>query len=234
MAPNETVADRAVRAGQGRVEVARPLARSSPGLPLVGAATAGSASPTPDRSAFGSDSASAFVGNVFQPVALLGPMPLEERVVATLRRRSLTLACAESCTGGLVAARLTRAAGASDVFRGGVVAYKDDVKASLLGVDAKLLAQRGAVTREAALQMARGARELLGADIAVAVTGFAGPSVPPGGELGLVFIALAHGGGDEVHELHFKDEREAVRAGAAERALEYVLAAVEKAVKASA
>lgn len=159
-------------------------------------------------------------------------MPLEERVVETLRRHSLTLACAESCTGGLFGARLTRVSGAGDVFRGGVISYQDDVKAGLLGVDAKLLEEKGAVTREAALQMATGARELLGADIAVSITGFAGPKVPPGGELGKVFIALAHWGGAEVHELHFKDDREAVRQGAAERALEYVLALAEKAAKA--
>ncbi|HUR68521.1 MAG TPA: CinA family protein [Candidatus Thermoplasmatota archaeon] len=159
-------------------------------------------------------------------------MSLEERVLEALRREKLTLACAESCTGGLFGARLTTPSGASDVFQGGVICYQDEVKAAILHVDRKLLAEKGGVTAEAARQMATGARELLGTDIAISITGFAGPKVPPGGELGRVYIGVAHAGGVEVHELHFPDAREAVRAGAAERALEYVLDVVPRAAKA--
>lgn len=156
---------------------------------------------------------------------------LEQRVLDALRREKLTLASAESVTGGLVGARLTRVPGASDHFLGGVIAYTDAVKAELLGVDRNVLREIGGVSRPVAIQMAEGARQALGADIAVSITGFAGPSVPPGGELGKVFIALAHRGGSEAHELHFPESREAVREGAAEQALEYVLAAVERAAK---
>lgn len=160
-------------------------------------------------------------------------MTLEARVVKALLDHGLTLACAESCTGGLFGGRLTRAPGCSDVFRGGVISYKDDVKASLLDVDAKVLEEKGAVTREVARMMATGARRLLSADIAVSITGFAGPKVPAGGELGRVYIALAHAGGVEAHELHFPEDREAVREGAVEQALEYVLDAIPRAAKAA-
>lgn len=158
------------------------------------------------------------------------PYGLEGQVVAALKQHGLKLACAESCTGGLFGARLTRVPGAGDVFLGGVICYTDDVKADLLHVDRRTLREKGAVTRDVAQQMALGARELLAADIAVSITGFAGPSVPPGGELGLVHVALAHWGGLEAHELHFADDREAVREGAASEALRYVLDAVPRVV----
>lgn len=151
---------------------------------------------------------------------------LESRVLDALRRKEKSIACAESCTGGLFGARLTDPSGASDVFRGGVISYQDDVKANVLRVDAKLLEEKGAVTREAAAQMARGARDLFGADYAISITGFAGPKVPPGGELGKVFIGLARPDGVEVHEMHFPESREAVREGAVKAALEIVLRAL--------
>lgn len=160
------------------------------------------------------------------------PYGLEGQVVAALKQHGLKLACAESCTGGLFGARVTRVPGAGDVFLGGVISYTDDVKADLLRVDRRLLREKGAVTREVAVQMATGARELLAADIAVSITGFAGPNVPPGGELGLVHVALAHWGGVEAHELHFQNDREAVREGAATETLRYVLALVPKAAAA--
>ena len=142
------------------------------------------------------------------------------------------LAVAESCTGGMLGARLTRVPGAGEAFLGGVITYQDEVKADLLRVDRRTLEEKGAVTREVAIMMAEGARELLGADVAVSVTGFAGPNVPPGGELGRVFLGLAHWGGVEVHDLHFADDREKVREGAVERALEYILDVAPRAAKA--
>lgn len=154
--------------------------------------------------------------------------PLAQRLIDALHRKKMTLACAESCTGGLFGARLTEPAGASGAFLGGVISYHDDVKAKVLRVDAQTLEKKGAVTREIAAQMATGARTLLGADVAVSITGFAGPKVPPGGELGLVYLGVAHAGGVEVHELHFPDDRAAVREGAAEAAMEYALAVVER------
>ena len=100
------------------------------------------------------------------------------------RERGWTLATAESCTGGLVAARLTSVPGSSDVFIGGVVAYANEVKEAELGVPAALLAEHGAVSAEAAAAMAAGVRARLGADVAVAVTGIAGPGRRHAGEAG--------------------------------------------------
>lgn len=155
-------------------------------------------------------------------------MTLEERVVAALRSKGASLACAESCTGGLFGARLTRVPGAGDAFRGGVIAYVDDTKADLLHIDRALLEKHGAVSREVARAMATGARDAFRADLAVSITGFAGPRVPPGGELGHVYVALAHAGGVEVHDLRFRGEREAVRQGAADAALEILLEHVSR------
>ncbi|MEM7205650.1 MAG: CinA family nicotinamide mononucleotide deamidase-related protein [Planctomycetota bacterium] len=104
-----------------------------------------------------------------------GEAPLEQRVVEHLRQRGLRLALAESCTGGLIAARLVSVPGASAAVRGGVVAYADDVKEELLGVPASTLAEHGAVSTAVGAAMARGAAERLGADIGVGITGIAGP-----------------------------------------------------------
>src|SRR6185312_14735343 len=101
--------------------------------------------------------------------------PVEAIVLDACRERGLTLATAESCTGGLVAARLTSVPGSSDVFLGAVVAYADEVKARELGVPADVLGQHGAVSADSAAAMAAGARSRLGADVAVSVTGVAGP-----------------------------------------------------------
>ncbi|HZK49383.1 MAG TPA: competence/damage-inducible protein A [Thermoleophilia bacterium] len=114
-----------------------------------------------------------------------------------LRDRGLTLATAESCTGGLVAKRLTDQAGSSDFFLGGVVTYGDALKTQLLGVDPDLLREHGAVSEEVALAMARGARERLGATCSIAVTGIAGPTGGTASKpVGLVYVATAIG--DEV------------------------------------
>ena len=124
---------------------------------------------------------------------------ISEIVLDLCRARGLTLATAESCTGGMVAARLTGVAGSSDVFLGSVVAYANDVKETGLGVPAELIAEHGAVSAEVAAAMAAGARERLGADVAVAVTGVAGPG---GGTaekpVGLVFAHAVGPGRREV------------------------------------
>ena len=117
---------------------------------------------------------------------------LEAVVGDRLRRAGLTLALAESCTGGLVAHRITNIAGSSDYFLGGVVAYANAAKQTILGVSPDTLRRHGAVSEETALEMARGARRLLGADAALAITGIAGPG---GGSsdkpVGLVYVALS-------------------------------------------
>ncbi|MEA3200822.1 MAG: nicotinamide-nucleotide amidase [Thermoplasmata archaeon] len=121
-----------------------------------------------------------------------------------------------------MAARLTALAGASDVFRGGVVAYTDDAKRDLLGVDADLLRRRGAVSREAALAMAQGARGRLVAHVGLATTGYAGPT----GDAGLVFVAVALPTGAQVHAMRYPGDRAAVREAATHDALRFALDAL--------
>lgn len=129
----------------------------------------------------------------------------------SLASRGWTLAVAESLTGGLVTARLVAVPGASSVLRGGVTAYATDLKASVLGVDADLLAERGAVDPEVARQMAQGVRRLLGADVGLATTGVAGPDPQDGKPPGLVHVAMASPERTEDVELHLDGDRAAVR-----------------------
>ena len=111
---------------------------------------------------------------------------------ALLRERGLTLSAAESCTGGLIAKRMTDLPGASSVFRGGVVSYTNGVKSGVLGVSGELLEEYGAVSEPAARAMAEGCRNICGSDLAVSVTGVAGPDRDSrGNEVGTVYIALA-------------------------------------------
>ncbi len=144
-------------------------------------------------------------------------------VLDLLRARGLTLATAESCTGGLVAARLTDIPGAGDVFLGAVVAYADGVKAAQLGVPEEVLAANGAVSEQAASAMAHGVRAQLGADVGVAVTGVAGPG---GGTeakpVGLVFLHAAGPTGERAWRLDFPGDRETIRRRAAVTALQLV------------
>ncbi|MBM7170781.1 CinA family protein [Streptomyces sp. G44] len=115
-----------------------------------------------------------------------------------LAARGETLAVAESLTGGLVAAELTAAPGASMVFRGSVTAYATDVKRDVLGVEGTLLDERGAVDPEVARQMAIGVRKALGADWGIATTGVAGPTSQDGKPVGTVFVAVAGPGTDRM------------------------------------
>lgn len=149
----------------------------------------------------------------------------DERTVAALvldRCRALghTLATAESCTGGLVAVRLTDVAGSSDVFLGSVVAYSNDVKIRRLGVPPEVLERYGAVSEETAAAMAQGARKELGADVALAVTGVAGPD---GGSeekpVGLVYLHAEGPSGSAQRRVVLPGDREAVRARATTLAL---------------
>jgi nicotinamide-nucleotide amidase len=137
---------------------------------------------------------------------------IEEIVLTLCRSRGLSLATAESCTGGLVSARLTSIAGASDVFLGGLVVYSDESKREQLGVSDATLRAHGAVSAETAAAMARGARERLGADLAASVTGVAGPG---GGTqekpVGRVFIHVEGPDGEIARELDIPGGRESVR-----------------------
>jgi nicotinamide-nucleotide amidase len=120
-----------------------------------------------------------------------GSADLAESVLDLCRARGLTVAVGESCTGGLLGARLTAIAGSSDVVLGGVIAYHNDVKVAQLGVDAATLSAHGAVSEPVALQMACGARERLGADVGIGVTGVAGPGGgTPEKPVGTVWVAV--------------------------------------------
>jgi nicotinamide-nucleotide amidase len=149
--------------------------------------------------------------------------PVEAHVLDLCRARGLTLAAAESCTGGLVGARLTSVPGSSDVFLGGIVAYANETKAALLGVPPALLEAHGAVSAETAEAMAAGARRALGADVAVSVTGVAGPG---GGSaekpVGLVFLHAEGPGGGRGLRFEFPGDRDAVRRRAAAAVLHLV------------
>ena len=145
---------------------------------------------------------------------------VEEHVLALARARGLTIATAESCTGGLVAARLTRVPGSSESFLGGVVAYADAVKVAELDVPEGILAEHGAVSAETAEAMAEGARRRLGSEVAVAVTGVAGPG---GGTkekpVGLVHLHVSGPEGSRARTLDVPGDREQVRARATVTAL---------------
>jgi PncC family amidohydrolase len=144
-------------------------------------------------------------------------------------RSRLMLATAESCSGGNVAARITAVAGSSDYFQGGIVAYSNEAKASLLGVSAETLATRGAVSAECAREMAEGARRAFGADLAVSTTGIAGPGgATKRKPVGLVYIALASADGVKAEEFHFPGGRAVVTDAATEAALLMLLRGVER------
>ena len=149
--------------------------------------------------------------------------PIEAHVLALCRERGWTMGTAESCTGGLVAARLTGIPGSSDVFRGGVVAYANEIKQAELDVPADLLAEYGAVSPEVAEAMAKGARARLGVDVAVSVTGIAGPD---GGTeekpVGLVYLHAEGPGGGVGREFSFPGDRPSVRARSVVGALHLV------------
>jgi nicotinamide-nucleotide amidase len=152
---------------------------------------------------------------------------LPEVVAELLRERGLTLALAESCTGGLLASRLTSVPGASEFLERGYVTYSNQAKVELLGVDPALIEAHGAVSEEVARAMAEGARRAAGTDLAVAITGIAGPGgETPGKPVGLVFLALAGTLGDRLRRVQFPGDRERVRRQAAQAALEMIRRAV--------
>ena len=132
-------------------------------------------------------------------------------LVAELTRRSLTIAVAESLTGGLLIAELVSVPGASAVVRGGVVAYATDLKTGLLGVDAGLLAASGPIHPDVARQMAEGVRVRLGADIGIATTGVAGPDPQDGHEPGEVWLGFAIGAEITAVGLALGGDRAAIR-----------------------
>jgi nicotinamide-nucleotide amidase len=154
--------------------------------------------------------------------------PLEERTAKLLAEHDLQLAVAESCSGGLIASRITNVPGTSLYFMGGVVAYSNGVKTRILGVDQAVIDSVGAVSEEVARQMAEGVRDLMGAGVSVGVTGIAGPS---GGTeekpVGLVYIAVADSSGTTVSRELFAGDRLEIKQKTADRAFEMILESIE-------
>ncbi len=158
-----------------------------------------------------------------------GTMSPAEIALAQLRRRGWTLATAESCTGGNIAHLITSIPGCSDVFRGSVVAYCNEIKESALGVPAVTLAARGAVSEETVRAMAEGARRTCGADCAIATSGIAGPGgAVPGKPTGTVWTAISTPSGTHSRLFHIGGDRQAIIEGASARALMLLCTALTK------
>ena len=154
------------------------------------------------------------------PVYSTDGRTVDDLVAGALRGRGLTVAVAESCTGGLLGARITARPGSSDYFLGGVISYGNQAKIDLLDVPPGMLAQHGAVSEEVAGAMAAGARARLGADYALSVTGVAGPDGgTPEKPVGLVYLGCAGPGGTQVRRGSFPGDRESVRTFSATSAL---------------
>jgi len=147
---------------------------------------------------------------------------LETVLGEMLRARSATLSVAESCTGGMVAQRITSVAGSSDYFVGGFLVYTDRMKTELLGIDAALIAQHTAVSEEAARGMALGSKTRTGSTYAISVTGEAGPKSSTGAPVGTVFIGFAGPNGTEARPFQFGGDRNRVRTLAAQTALDFL------------
>ena len=151
-----------------------------------------------------------------------------EKLLGNARAKNVVLATAESLTGGMIGSTLTAIPGSSDVYKGGVVSYVNEVKHGLLGVDAGLLDSEGAVCERVACQMAQGARESVGADAAVAVTGIAGPGgEEPGKPVGTVWIGVSTALRTQAKRYEFSGDRDAVRKKTVRSALEELGGAVD-------
>ena len=150
----------------------------------------------------------------------MAPSAPEQKVVAALKERGLTMTTVESCTGGMIAAAVTSVAGSSSVFHQGYVTYCDAAKHEMVGVRKKTLRKYTAVSRQTAKEMAAGGARAAKADCCISVTGYAGPpSGEPGEEVGLVYIGCAFRGKVKVKECHFSGTRGEVREQAKQKAL---------------
>jgi len=147
--------------------------------------------------------------------------PLEVLVGEWLIRRGLKLAVAESCTGGLISHRITNISGSSNYFLGGVTSYANEAKVNLLGVSPETLEKHGAVSAETVLQMARGVRTALGANIGISTSGIAGPTGgTPEKPVGTTWIGFSSADGEEARHFLFQGDRLAIKGQAAEAALQ--------------
>jgi len=150
--------------------------------------------------------------------------PLEVEVGRLLSGRKLRLGLAESCTGGLLGHQITNIPGSSEYFMGGVISYSYEAKVAMLGVSWETLNTFGAVSRNTVLEMARGVKKLLDVDIAVSISGIAGPGgATPDKPVGTTWIGLVANDGEWAHEFHFTGDREQNKTASAEAALQMLL-----------
>lgn len=155
--------------------------------------------------------------------------PLENIISKLLIDNKLTIACAESCTGGMLASRLTSVSGSSAYIKGSIVTYSNEMKMRFLNVDENLLLEKGAVCKEVAMQMAEGIKSLIGSDIGVGITGIAGPTGQTNDKpVGLVYIAVTGKYGTIVKENIFSGDRATVRFRSTQEALEMVRQYIKK------
>jgi PncC family amidohydrolase len=160
----------------------------------------------------------------FGSIEVTVPNSLEIQVGHLLQERGLKLALAESCTGGLLGSRITDVPGSSEYFLGGVVAYAYEAKADVLNVSWNTLNTKGAVSRETVLEMAKGARTLIKADVAVSISGIAGPGGgTPEKPVGTTWIGLVAPDGERAAVFQFTGDREENKAAAVEAALRLLL-----------
>jgi len=153
---------------------------------------------------------------------------IEELLAKVLIDKGITVATAESCTGGIVGKRLTDLPGSSAYYQGGVISYSNDVKRQVLGVPQDMLAAYGAVSEQVAKAMAEGVRRVVGTDYGISTTGIAGPSgATETKPVGLVYMAVAGPNGTKVFKENYIDDRERVRSSAAESILAYLYTAVK-------
>jgi PncC family amidohydrolase len=159
----------------------------------------------------------------------MNDFPLEIVIGELLRQRKLRLATAESCTGGLIGHRLTNVPGSSDYYLGGVIAYSNQVKTNQLDVREETLEKFGAVSRETVLEMARGVRKLLHAEIGLSVSGIAGPGGgSPEKPVGLTWIGLSAPGSEQAWSYIWPGERLQVKEQTAEKALQLLVNFLEE------
>ena len=156
-------------------------------------------------------------------------MNLEERIIKELQKRKMTLTTAESCTGGLLAGRILNVSGASAVYNEGHITYSNEAKERLLGVSHETLETYGAVSKETAAEMARGAALTARADVGLSTTGIAGPTGgTPEKPVGLVYVGCYYNGVVKVEECWFAGDREQNRNAAVTAALELLWKTLSK------
>lgn len=144
---------------------------------------------------------------------------LEETIVQLLKEQKMTITTVESCTGGMLSARLTDVAGVSEVFKQGFVTYSNKAKRKFMGVKKMTLKKYSAVSEQTAREMAKGGANLTEADVCISVTGYAGPETEENQPVGLVYIGCNIRGKIEVEEFHFSGDRRSIREQAAVNAL---------------